>query len=489
MRSSATSITTGRAVAAIAGCAAVGALLHVRFLKVPLNTDEAGYSEIARLWSRGEHLYGPTAWVDRPQGLMLVIRAANAISTEYGLRIVAIVAATVALVALAAAVWALAGARAAIVAAALYAVLSPAPHIEGFTGNGELLGTAVSCCAVALIAWWWRNRSTWMLVGAGVAGASAFLMKQSAVDGFIVIAVVVLASCVQGRRLAWRDLLTRGGLVLAGAAIPWGAALIHGMATGFHDWWFGIIGHRSQTDSVIRGHAGMRWDLFVDSIWPMLRDLATLWVLVPVGIWAARRARVLTIPLTWLLAALVGFAVGGLYHPHYWVQLVAPLCMFGAFAVDAIATRSRAIGWAALGATLVIPLAYAAPLYTVKGPNEVSILTSGDARSERAERIAERIDQISAPGDRIGVVWADAPLYWHADRAPAFTYIWYGPLSQINGGVEQAMGELSGPNPPKVVVMENAGLLPETESKVRAILHQRYRHVDDFEHISLYELR
>jgi 4-amino-4-deoxy-L-arabinose transferase-like glycosyltransferase len=489
MRSSATPVATRRAVAAIAVCGVVGVLLRLRFMKVPLNTDEAGYSEIARLWSRGEHLYGPTAWVDRPQGLMLAIRAANAISTQYGLRIVAIIGATVALAALAAAVWALAGPRAAIAAAALYAVLSPAPHIEGFTGNGELLGTAVSCCAVASIAWWWRTRRSWLLAAAGFAGAIAFLMKQSAVDGLIVTAVVVIASCFQGRRLAWRDLLGRAGLVLAGAAVPWGAALIHGAATGFHDWWFAIIGHRSQTDSVIRGHARMRWELFVDSLWPMFRDLATLWVLVPFGIWAARRARVLTIPLAWLIAALVGFAVGGLYHPHYWVQLVAPLCMLGGFAIDAFATRSRAVALTALGAALVIPLSYAAPLYMVKGPNEVSILTSGDPRSERAPRIAERIDEITSPGDRIGVVWADAPLYWHADRAPAFTYIWWGPLQQIKGGVEQAIGELSGPNPPKVVVMENGGRLPETDARVREILRERYRHVEDFEYVALYELR
>jgi hypothetical protein len=37
--------------------------------------------------------------------------------------------------------------------------------------------------------------------------------------------------------------------------------------------------------------------------------------------------------------------------------------------------------------------------------------------------------------------------------------------------------------------MENAGLLPATEARVRAILRQRYRHVDDFEHVTLYELR
>src|SRR2546421_12145246 len=49
-------------------------LVRLPFWKAPLTADEGGYAEVARLWSRGATLYGG-AWVDRPQGLVLVFRA------------------------------------------------------------------------------------------------------------------------------------------------------------------------------------------------------------------------------------------------------------------------------------------------------------------------------------------------------------------------------------------------------------------------------
>ena len=58
---------------------------------------------------------------------------------------------------------------------------------------------------------------------------------------------------------------------------------------------------------------------------------------------AARLARRLALPLTWLLAAAAGFTVGGLSHVHYWGHLAAPLALLGAVGLDALA--SRRAGW------------------------------------------------------------------------------------------------------------------------------------------------
>src|SRR5262245_30140012 len=62
------------ALVAVAALAALGAVLRLHFLDVPLNTDEAGFAQVARLWSEGHRLYGDTAWVDRPQGLLVLYR-------------------------------------------------------------------------------------------------------------------------------------------------------------------------------------------------------------------------------------------------------------------------------------------------------------------------------------------------------------------------------------------------------------------------------
>ena len=124
--------------------AAVGAALAVAwrlpFLHAPLTADEGGYAEVARLWSRSWTLYG-SAWVDRPQGLVLTYRGALAagLGSTAGLRAVAagIAAATVVVVFLLAR--RLAGPGAAVAAALLLATLGASPWIESFTLEGELI--------------------------------------------------------------------------------------------------------------------------------------------------------------------------------------------------------------------------------------------------------------------------------------------------------------------------------------------------------------
>ena len=48
--------------------------LRIRFITTPLSSDEGGYLAVARAWASGRSLYGQ-AWVDRPQGLLLLFRA------------------------------------------------------------------------------------------------------------------------------------------------------------------------------------------------------------------------------------------------------------------------------------------------------------------------------------------------------------------------------------------------------------------------------
>ena len=52
---------------------AVSIALRARFLTTPLSVDEGGYLAVARAWASGRTLYGQ-AWVDRPQGLLVLFR-------------------------------------------------------------------------------------------------------------------------------------------------------------------------------------------------------------------------------------------------------------------------------------------------------------------------------------------------------------------------------------------------------------------------------
>ena len=75
---------------ALAAAALASFILHIPFLTTPLSVDEGGYGYVARWWAAGADLYGDV-WVDRPQGLLLLYRWAEALpgSDRFDIRLMA----------------------------------------------------------------------------------------------------------------------------------------------------------------------------------------------------------------------------------------------------------------------------------------------------------------------------------------------------------------------------------------------------------------
>src|SRR6185436_11027682 len=63
----------------VAASMAVSIALRIRFITTPLSADEGGYLAVARAWASGKSLY-TDAWVDRPQGLLVLYRVLDALT-------------------------------------------------------------------------------------------------------------------------------------------------------------------------------------------------------------------------------------------------------------------------------------------------------------------------------------------------------------------------------------------------------------------------
>jgi 4-amino-4-deoxy-L-arabinose transferase-like glycosyltransferase len=472
---------SGVALGVCAGAVLVGTLLRLQFLHVPLIADEGGYAAIARLWSEGYRLYGNVAWVDRPQGLVLLFRVAGLAGTAEAFRVMAMIAAAVTTCAVAGAAWALAGARSAAIAAVLYAVLAPAPHLEGFTANGELLAGAFAAAACAAAAWWLRLRRPWLLVAAGLAAGAAPLVKQSAIDGVAVLAAaIVLAGRPRGRNLAIG--------VGATAALP-ALAIAHAAATGFHAWWWAIAGYRSTTESLVSGDIGQRLSMLVDSIPPALQDIPLLLALAAVGLVAARRGRYLTLPVTWLSAGIVGFLSGGLYHPHYWVQLIPPLALLAGVGAEFLAARRPRVLGAIAVAGLAATLVWSTEIYVTRDPGAVSMMTSSDRELLAAPSVGRALAANTRPGDAVYVIWAIASTYWYADRPPALRYLWYRNVERIPGATQAVRDLFTGPAPPKAVAVYKPPSMLDLTGAISGALAARYRQLPPVDGVSVYVLK
>ena len=468
-------MTIRRAWLWIGGAIAADIILRLRFLNVPLSVDEAGYGAVARTWARGFALYGDVAWVDRPQGLVGLYRIALWFGDEWSIRMLALLAGVALVIALAVITWTIGGPRAAIIAAWLMAVIGPAPHIEGFTANGELLGGAVAAVAIAIAFRWSEWPRAWLLLVAGVVAGLAPLVKQSAFDGVIVVGVLVLV--VAYRERAWGLGLARLGLVGVGIAIPWALALLAAALSspGIGGWWFAIYGYRAQTESLISGDIGFRANLLVNSVPWMLVDVGLVLLLAVVGLLAMRRERCLLVPLVWLGACSLGFLAGGLYHPHYWVQLLPVFALFGGIGGVWLWENSTARrGLIIVGVAVGVSFAASLPVYFASTPELASERSTNDPRVISAIGVGNEIARLTGRDDRIQVLWANAAVYWYADRIPATRYLWYRNIERIPGGRQGVVDAFTGDTPPKVAVGYQPVEALDIDGQIEAVLDARY---------------
>ncbi len=329
--------------------------MRVPMLTTPLTVDEGGYGYVVRMWTRGAPLYN-TVWVDRPQGLLLVYRAAFAVFGDSALTIRGLAALFAALTVL---VLAEIGRRvtgsnvAGVTVGLLFALLSAAPQMEGHTANGELLsalpGSLAVLCVVASVDAGSVLRRRWWLWGAGIFAGGALLVKQSAYDAVIVVGIVAVVAGYRARKRLNVSMLADVAVLGFGGALMIGAAALHGMTLGWARWWFAVAGYRLSVENLSSGTLFDRTARLLRSFFIVRIHIVPILGFILLRITTIRRGSLRQwLPLLWLSASLSAFALGGLFHAHYYVGLIAAVSLCGGQGLHALAKR-RATGlhWAA----------------------------------------------------------------------------------------------------------------------------------------------
>jgi 4-amino-4-deoxy-L-arabinose transferase-like glycosyltransferase len=420
--------------------------------------DEGGYAYVAWQWARGHTLYR-SVWVDRPQGLILVYRLLISIAhTAWAIRLGAVVAGVAITLLLVAVGRLLDSPATGLLAGALYAVAGLGPHIEGFTFNGELAAAVPATAAVAASLVAWRRQSARWLVAAGVLGGAALLMKQSGFDGLVVAFAVALAAAPR---------LRRAGLVAAGAAVPLGAGAIGGWLSGWDVYWNALVTYHLADSGDAGRLAHMRQSLPAVST-----DLLPLLLPALVGIWLLRRRPFeVRLALVWLAAAIVGVNVGGFYWRHYYVQMIAPLCLLAAVPLARI--RVRAVAWATAAVVALPTLAFLGALVQASDSSRDHMIKYA-LGYENDERVARYVRTHSSPDDTVYAAVSRADFYFLADRTAASPYIWAHPLNTIPGAKAELARKLSTPRRPDLVVLFQRRPLQQRDRRLGVLLARYY---------------
>ena len=113
----------------------------------------------------------------------------------------------------------------------------------------------------------------------------------------------------------------------------------------------------------------------------------------------------------------------------------------------------------------------------VARPRQVSWRTSHDGRiltDTGSGGVATRAR--TRPGETVYALYADASLYFAADRPPAFKYLWFLGEQRIPGALGELRDILAGPEAPRyVVVYQPPRSMPgAVAAGIPAVLKARY---------------
>ncbi len=450
--------------------------MRLPFLHTPLTADEGGYGEIARLWDGGARLYDQ-AWVDRPQGLLLVFRAilhfdggsTSAIRQAAALVSALVVVATMAVTAR------IAGRIPAICAGLLLAALGSSPLIESFTLSGEMLASLPAILSLLAFGGYLHGgRARWLVV-CGLLTGCAVMTKQSGFDGGLAAVALLLLT----RR---RSGLAPAAVIVAAALLPVAVAAL--AAPSFLDWWYAMVTYRGQGDSIVSGSPGTRLAQFGDTLPEVARALAALVALAAYG-WRDS-------PLLgrlWLAAAALGVLGGGNFHAHYYIQLAPPLALLAGVGASRIVRRRAGLMAGVCAGLAAWSLSAAVPLWFDSPRAQAAAVFPSDGHLQRDAMVVAYVRAHSRPGDRIFVMWAAADVYYLADRDPAVPYIWFRNIQAIPGALDLVRAALASPSRPALVVAEQPPGAIDSSGATARVLAQRYRLAATVDGIPVYRAR
>ena len=252
-------------------------------------------------------------------------------------------------------------------------------------------------------------RRRWLWSGAVLAVAGGF--KQVAAINLLLVPVAVILLEPGGRRLRASGTFA-GGLT---AGLLAGAALLAstGSLAGFWNWTVGSLYSYASTNWTPE----MLWLRSRDSIVPFVGSMVVVWVAAIAHAWRWKRLPPAEqLVAAWLVVSMLGSLAGGHLSWHYFIQVMGPLALLAAFAID-LALSSSMKRWV-VGAAI---LGLGAPLIGWGAFDLAADPLTYDFRAPvpQHQAVAGYIRDHTRAEDRV-FVWGDWPaLYVESDRLMA----------------------------------------------------------------------
>jgi len=370
----------------------------------------------------------------------------------------------------------------AVTAGLLAATVGASPFIESFTLSGELLASLPAVLSLLVFCAYLqgrergasRDRLLLTLAAAGALTGIAVLIKQSAFDAGLAAVAYLL----------WRERrggLAPAGVLVGGALVP--IAVAAASAARLNDWLFAVVGYRFHGDSIVTGSFAGRTHQLWTALPPAGKALGVLALLAAAG-W--RRAPLLA--RIWVAAAALGVLGGGNFHPHYFLQLVPPLSLLAAVGVRTIWLSAPRPAVAAAGAAAAATFAVAMPVAWASPSKQAETIWPRDPHLVHDAVLARYVKAHTLPTQRVLAVWADADIYYLANRRPATQYLWSRNVASIPGALRAVHYALATRQARLVLVVQPPAKL-DPSGRTAYLLRREYRLVTRIGDATVYRSR
>ncbi len=447
---------------------AFAVVVRIPFLEVPMISDEGGYAYVAHFWSDQYQPYRDIPF-DRPQGIFLLYRFALAFGEGIQtIRLFAAIWSALTAVAVMICIGALFNQgrikRNGWLGAGLFAIFCTAPRVEGFTANSELF----TLLPLTLAAWFtWRRQWFWAGLAAGIATA----IKPIGVSGFML-------------GLAW--LLVTGGKWRAAArlgvgfAVAPGLCLTHGVWLGWDAYWASFVDRRLLLFSAASMGFGEQLALLGQGI----KDTASAWASLALAtaytLFRFRNRTGAFLGL-WILSALGGMAMGGLWHWHYFQQLIPPLAVGAGGCLAAYSKSSPTLGGRFINTgwllAILIGLGFFAsadgPFWFAQ-PLDISWKLYQRPAYVVTEEISQFVKDNSNPEDPIYVAFAEAEIYYEARRKAVVPQLFFRDVQYSDEVFTQVIDSLAAGAPVVVVVSQDPPIDRMSRQQFVSLLERNY---------------
>lgn len=413
--------------------------VRIRLLGIPLERDEGEYAYMGQLISQGVIPYKEAYSMKLPGTAFMYY----VIMSVFGHSIVGIHLGLMAVnLAVLPALFLLSkrliNERAAIVAAASYAVISVSVPVLGFMAHATHFVIFFAVWAVYLMVI--GEKKKWLLAVSGLCLGMAFLMKQHGV--FFIFFAVAYLYFVRDRI---KDFVIDGLSLVVMSVVPFAVTVFIMYRGGvFANFWFWCFTYSGKYVSRLSLMDGL--PVFSRMARTMVKHFTVFWILGVTGFLMLILTQIKSLPsriddkrlfiLLLFIFSFLSITPGFYFREHYFVLVIPAISIAAAYCAElltsALITKfQRKIFYVLPAAVLLLSMLFT---FTVQGelyfklpPDQVSRKIYGLNPFVESLKIAEYLKSHAAEGDRIAILGSEPQILFYSGIPSATGYIYvYG---------------------------------------------------------------